>query len=149
VISIVKKEQKIRRKDDKKEDDNKERYKKEEVQASLKKLLQMCEAAAAVLAVTTDGHLICQFSRNKQPLKRLAAMSSTLMSLGDTITDELSMGRCENIISENEFGIVLFTHWSAEVVLVALTQDRSSLGMLLSSCRVCVSEINGENNNVD
>ncbi|MEZ5672765.1 MAG: hypothetical protein R3E08_10450 [Thiotrichaceae bacterium] len=67
------------------------------------------------------------------PLERLATMGSTLMSLGDTITAELKMGNCDNIISENKQGIVTFMHINNELVLVTLTVQKNALGMLSST----------------
>jgi len=63
------------------------------------------------------------------------------MSLGDTITAELQMGTCDNIISENKQGIVAFMHISNNLVLVTLTVQKNSLGMLLSYSRRCAEEM--------
>lgn len=95
----------------------------------------------AALAVTTDGHLIASAQKTDVTLTRLAAMGSTLMSLGDTITKELAMGACRNIIAENEGGIVVFMHISRNMVMVSLTSSGSGLGMLLSSSRNCIGSI--------
>lgn len=95
----------------------------------------------AALAVTTDGHLVASAQKTDVSLKRLAAMGSTLMSLGDTITKELAMGSCKNIIAENEGGIVVFMHISKNLVMVSLTSSASGLGLLLSSSRSCIASI--------
>jgi hypothetical protein len=67
------------------------------------------------------------------------------MSLGDTMTSELKMGRCENIISENENGIVAFMHINNNLVLVSLTTETNSLGMLLSHSRKCAETMSKMN----
>lgn len=107
----------------------------------LKTLLENSSEIDAAVVTTLDGHLCAQEQRENYPLDRLATMGSTLMSLGDTITAELNMGTCRNIISENENGIVAFMHINEDLVLVTLTQDLKSLGMLLAHSRRCASEI--------
>ena len=104
------------------------------------------DSALGAIAVTTDGHLICRAERKEIPAKRLAAMGSTLMSLGNTITKELSMGKCRNVISENEEGVVVFMQITPRTVLVTASGDRSSLGMLLSASRSCIEKIRNELN---
>ena len=68
-------------------------------------------------------------------------MGSTLMALGDTITAELNMGNCDNLISENKNGIIAFMHINDNLVLVTLTIQKNALGMLLSHSRRCAEEM--------
>jgi predicted regulator of Ras-like GTPase activity (Roadblock/LC7/MglB family) len=105
-------------------------------------LLDNCGAIEAAVVATVDGYLCAMQQRHQQyALERLATMGSTLMSLGDTITAELLMGTCENIISENKHGTVAFMHINPHLVLVSLTTQKNSLGMLLSHSRVCAEDI--------
>ena len=108
---------------------------------SLTMLVNDNDAVNAALAVTVDGHLIAGYSSSEHPLKRLATMGSTLMSLGDTITNELKMGYCNNIIAENDNGIVIFMHITDQIVLVTLSDSENSLGMLLSASRAYVEKL--------
>jgi predicted regulator of Ras-like GTPase activity (Roadblock/LC7/MglB family) len=108
----------------------------------LAKLLEDCSVINAAVVTTADGHMCAMRQGNQTyPLERLATMGSTLMSLGDTITAELQMGTCDNIISENKQGIVAFMHISNNLVLVTLTVQKNSLGMLLSYSRRCAEEM--------
>ncbi|MDI1300833.1 MAG: roadblock/LC7 domain-containing protein [bacterium] len=111
------------------------------LQTRLEELVNEGGQVEAALAVTTDGHMVASAQRKEYSLKRLAAMGSTLMSLGDTITKELQMGSCKNIISENEDGIVVFMHITKNLVMVSLTSSRGGLGLLLSSSRNCIGSI--------
>jgi predicted regulator of Ras-like GTPase activity (Roadblock/LC7/MglB family) len=108
----------------------------------LAKLLEDCSVVNAAVVTTVDGHT-CAMRQGSQhyPLERLATMGSTLMSLGDTITAELKMGTCDNIISENKQGIVAFMHVNNDLVLVTLTVHKNSLGLLLSYSRRCAEDI--------
>jgi predicted regulator of Ras-like GTPase activity (Roadblock/LC7/MglB family) len=112
------------------------------VEDRLSKLLELCDVVDAVLVTTLDGHLCAMRQRQKNyPLERLATMGSTLMSLGDTMTAELEMGTCDNIISENRHGIVAFMHINQDFVLVSLTSRKNALGSLLRYSRNCAQDI--------
>jgi predicted regulator of Ras-like GTPase activity (Roadblock/LC7/MglB family) len=113
-----------------------------QIEARLTQLLDNCSTIDASVVSTLDGHLCAMRQRSKNyPLERLATMGSTLMSLGDTITAELAMGTCDNIISENRSGIVAFMHINEDLVLVSLTASKNALGMLLSYSRTCAQDI--------
>ncbi len=114
-----------------------------EPQASLhlKKLLEDCDAVKAAMVVTVDGNLCAMQQKGNYTLERLATMGSSLMSLGDTITGELKMGFCDRIISENEQGIVAFMHVNNKLVLISITTEKNSLGMLLSHSKRCAENL--------
>lgn len=114
------------------------------IQDSLEALVDSVEPMTAAIAVTSDGHLIAQASRAEVPSKRLAAMGSTLMSLGNTVTKELGMGRCRNVISENEHGVAVFMSITVRIVLISLTDNVSSLGTLLSASRRYAADLGAE-----
>ena len=105
-------------------------------------LLENCQVIDASVVATVDGYMCAMKQRHQQyALERLATMGSTLMSLGDTITAELKMGKCDNMISENQNGIVAFMHINENLVLVSLTTHKNALGMLLSHSRLCAQEM--------
>jgi predicted regulator of Ras-like GTPase activity (Roadblock/LC7/MglB family) len=115
----------------------------QQLEQQLEGLLDRCQAISAAVVVTVDGYTCAMKQRvpNQYSLERVATMGSTLMSLGDTMTAELKMGRCENIISENQHGIVAFMHINHNLVLVSLTKETNSLGMLLSHSRKCAESM--------
>ncbi len=110
--------------------------KKQELEQTLKGLLEQADVIDAAVVVTVDGHLQAMAQKQDYPLERVAAMGSSFMSLGDTITAELKMGVCRNIISENESGIIVFMHINDSMILVSMTTDTSALGLLLSHSRI-------------
>lgn len=114
------------------------------IQRHLQELVDRVDSCTGAIASTADGHLIARAERQEFPGKRLAAMGSTLMALGNTITRELAMGKCRNVIAENEQGIVVFLQISHRAVLVAASADRSSLGLLLSAAKACIERIQNE-----
>jgi predicted regulator of Ras-like GTPase activity (Roadblock/LC7/MglB family) len=108
-----------------------------QLQQQLLELLERCQAIDAAVVVTVDGYTYAMQQRQgqKYQLERVATMGSTLMSLGDTMTAELNMGTCDNIIAENKHGIVAFMHINDDLVLVALTGQKNAYGLLLSHSR--------------
>ncbi len=107
----------------------------------LKQLLENCDPVDAALIATVDGHMVAMEQRGNYLLERLATMGCSIMSLGDTITSELKMGICNNIISENELGIIIFMHINDDVVLVSLTTQKNALGMLLTHSKKCAQDL--------
>jgi predicted regulator of Ras-like GTPase activity (Roadblock/LC7/MglB family) len=113
-----------------------------QLEQRLSKLIEQCSVVDAAVVATLDGYTCAMKQRSQQyPLERLATMGSTLMSLGDTITAELRLGTCDNIISENKNGIVAFMHIDDNLVLITLTTQKNALGMLLSHSRRCAEEM--------
>ncbi len=110
-----------------------------QLEQQLEYLLERCQSIVAAVVVTVDGYTCAMKQRvtDQYSLERAATMGSTLMSLGDTMTAELKMGSCKNIISENQHGIVAFMHINNQLVLVSLTTETNALGMLLSHSRKC------------
>jgi predicted regulator of Ras-like GTPase activity (Roadblock/LC7/MglB family) len=107
----------------------------------LKTLLEHSEEISAALVTTVDGHLCAMHQQRNYSLDRLATMGSSLMSLGDTITAELKMGNCRNLISENESGIVTFMHINNLLVLITITLQKNALGLLLAHSRKAAEEM--------
>lgn len=115
----------------------------QQLQQRLLELLERCQAIDAAVVVTVDGYTYATQQRQanqinqakSSQLERVATMGSTLMSLGDTMTAELNMGSCDNIIAENKHGIVAFMHINNDLVLVSLTGQKNALGLLLSHSR--------------
>jgi predicted regulator of Ras-like GTPase activity (Roadblock/LC7/MglB family) len=113
-----------------------------QLEQRLNKLTDQCDVIEAAVVATLDGYTCAMKQRSQHyQLERLATMGSTLMSLGDTITAELRMGTCENVISENKNGIVAFMHINENLVLVTLTTQKNGLGMLLSHSRRCAEDL--------
>lgn len=111
------------------------------LEQELGQLLRDQAAVDAALVATVDGHLCAQRQRMEYSLDRLAAMGCTFMSLSDTMTQELDMGHCKNVIAENDNGLVVFLHINADLVLVSLTRKTTALGLLLMHSRKSAEKI--------
>ena len=111
------------------------------IKKELDAMLQRSPVVDAVMAVTIDGHLITKSESTSYPLKKISTMGSSMMSLGDAMTSELQMGRCRNLIAENEEGILAMMHINDHLVLVSITHDTKALGMLVSASRICAETL--------
>lgn len=109
------------------------------LQPYLDQLVKEKDGVDGALVVTVDGHLLSKSMIDGTKVKRLATMGSSLMSLGNTITGELAMGGCRNVIVENEEGYAAFMHINSKLVLVSFTRSPNGLGMLLSASRNCAN----------
>ena len=78
-------------------------------------LLNDCPDIYGAVVATIDGYPLATLGRNDAlPEKQLAAMSSTLVSLGDSVAELLGQGICKNILVENDEGTVLVLHAGPE-----------------------------------
>lgn len=114
------------------------------IRDGIKHLVESFDAVDAAVIVTIDGNMVEKHEKARHPMKRLATMGSSLMSLGDTITAELGMGSCRNIISENQGGLIAFMHVTEDLVLVSMSYTTGSLGLLLSASRKCAETIGSQ-----
>ncbi|MDH5433010.1 MAG: hypothetical protein OEY19_03630 [Gammaproteobacteria bacterium] len=111
------------------------------IKSKLSEAIDRCDVMDAAAAVTIDGHLVAKIEARDCPVNRIASMGSSMMSLGDTMTAELKMGVCRNLIVENERGFLVLMHIRDDLILVTISHDKSSLGMLVSSSKICAESI--------
>ncbi|CAA0125775.1 Uncharacterised protein [BD1-7 clade bacterium] len=107
----------------------------------LRDFVQRHPSIDGALVVSVDGHLIAKSIDGADSTKRLASMGSSLMSLGNTVTGEMEMGLCKNVIVENEEGFITFMHINKKLVLVTFTTTPNGLGLLLSASRSCAERL--------
>lgn len=112
------------------------RIRRSEFSRHLVSLLEDCEDIQGAVVATADGHAIAAHGRDGTlPSKQLAAMSSTLLGLGDSISDALRQGVCRNVLVENELGTILVLHAGEGMVLMSIAEGGAKLGMALSHSR--------------
>jgi predicted regulator of Ras-like GTPase activity (Roadblock/LC7/MglB family) len=99
----------------------------------------------AVLLASPDGFEVVSATR-AQSLDgpRLAAMSSSMLALGDAMARDFKLDGCRNVHIEAGDGVVLLLTVPcerAELVLSALASKGSTLGMVLVAARRCAQSI--------
>lgn len=96
-----------------------------------------CEVAGTVLS-TMDGFEVAASVGTKVSPRRLAAITSSLLSLAEAVSRESSVGQCRDLVIESSAGLVLMmdvpsaTHRS---VLTVLCSEPSVLGRVRWAAR--------------
>ena len=104
-------------------------------------LFHKCDDIEGALVSTLDGQLLATHQKGTDSLDRVAVMGGSLISLTDTMIAELNLGHNENVISQNEQGILLFMHINAQLVLVSFTRNKRALGLLLAHSKRCAEAL--------
>lgn len=101
----------------------------------LARLLDNTQGAYGVVLATIDGHALLHAARTDLPADRIAAMTSSLVSLGETIAHEANQQKCRFVIVENSDGYVVTLRISSRMTLSTFAGKDTNLGMLLSATR--------------
>ena len=88
-----------------------------------------------VLFATADGDPVSARLRDGMDRDRLAAMSSSLVALGETLAKSAQQQKSEYAIVQNSDGYVVSLRIGQHLLLSAFARRDTNLGMLLSSCR--------------
>jgi predicted regulator of Ras-like GTPase activity (Roadblock/LC7/MglB family) len=105
-------------------------------------LMGDCRDIYGTVIATVDGHMLAaRGQQGEAHSKQLAAMTSTLVALGDSVADVLGQGICRNVLVENAEGTVLVLHAGEGMVLMAAALPGAKLGMVLSHSRNAAAAI--------
>lgn len=108
----------------------------------LKKLLDECPGCYAALIATDDGFDLAHQLPNDLDEKKLAAMTSSIMGVSEGLAREIHLGRCNNVIVENELGTIVAQRIDKLRILCAISGKDTHLGMLLTSSRKAITALN-------
>jgi predicted regulator of Ras-like GTPase activity (Roadblock/LC7/MglB family) len=110
-------------------------------------LVQAATGVDTALIATPDGFEVAYMARVRTvDAARLAAMSSSMLALGDAMARELKFKTCTQIMLEATGGFLLVSALPcarAELVLSALAPTTSTLGMAMVAMRKCAKAIGG------
>jgi predicted regulator of Ras-like GTPase activity (Roadblock/LC7/MglB family) len=113
----------------------------------LSDLVQLATGVDTALIATPDGFEVAYVARVQMVnAARLAAMSSSMLALGDAMARELAFKTCAQIVMEATGGFLLVSALPcarAELVLSALAPTTSTLGMAMVAMRRCAKTIGG------
>lgn len=104
-------------------------------------LLEDCHGTLGALIASDDGFVINHQLRTGLPKEKIAAITSSLLGLAESVAYESEQGNCNNVIVENEKGIMLFLRITPTRVLTVMANTTVSLGMLLSATRQVVNNL--------
>ncbi len=110
------------------------------INAVLDELLKGTDAEGAVI-VSTDGLSIASELRASRDEDRIAAMSATILSLGEKFASELERGNLEQLYIKGDNGYILFKGISDFAVLGLIVSNETRLGMLFLQMKNAAEKI--------
>lgn len=99
---------------------------------------------AAVMVASVDGFEVTSILNEKIFASKLAALSSTMYALGETVVMEAGISDCQNVIVEtpaNKIIMMAVPKVDMGLLFTAIADSQSQFGMLLLSCHRCCDEI--------
>lgn len=95
--------------------------------------------ASAIVSI--DGLSIASAMPRNVEEERVSAMSAAMLSLGDRIVKELSLGAFDQVYIRGKNGYVLLMAVGVEAVLTALARDQAKLGLIFLDMRRASEDI--------
>ena len=98
------------------------------------------DVQGAVL-VTPDGLALASTLPGSMDEERVAAMSASMLSLGERIGQELARGNIDRVFVEGDEGYGILTGCSEDAVLLALANQNAKQGILMLEVKRIISEL--------
>lgn len=98
----------------------------------------------AALVATTDGFEVSSVLHQALSAEKMAAMTSSILALGDAVLGEADLKDCQNVVIESGDGLIvmLAVGDARKELLLSVIADRNAmLGQVLWAARRCCSEI--------
>ena len=111
------------------------------VEQALQRLLDSCTGSQGALVATDDGFVVAKIFKQEMAAKTLAAITSSVLSLSESMVKETQQGTCRNVIVEAQGGNIVSLRISRTRVLTAMAGPNTRLGMLLSAAKVCAEQL--------
>lgn len=110
-------------------------------------MFNVCDDIYGAVISSVDGHLVLDVIKRELPVKKISAMTSSLMALGETVSKESEQGVCEYVNVENKDGRVIVLRVGESLTLTTLSSKNSNLGMVLSASTIAANAIGEAINN--
>lgn len=98
-------------------------------------MMDMCHGITGILISTVDGHAVIYHFKNHYEASRLAAMTSSLLALAESVAKETEQQHCRDVIVEDTHGYVLTLRVGKRLVLTSIASPDTNLGLLRSATR--------------
>ncbi len=95
----------------------------------------------ALVLVSLDGLPIASLLPPDSEEDRIAALSATIIALGERASEELKKGAIEQAYVKSESGYIITTGIKGLAALMVVTNKEAKLGMALFSIRKGIQEI--------
>lgn len=100
-------------------------------QPIIERMVADVEGLTAVQISTSDGYVVAAHLSAEMHDKKLAAMSSSLIGLAESVSKELNVGAPENLLVEAKHGTAVALRVSEHLLLLAAVGRGASLGTVL------------------
>jgi len=107
----------------------------------IKRLVKEVDGLAAAQISTSDGNVVAASLADGMHAKKLAAMSSSLIGLAESVSKELTVGAPENLLIEAENGTAVALRVSDHLLLLASVRRGASLGSVLWQTKSAAEDI--------
>lgn len=108
---------------------------------ALSRLSEDVEGLRFTQVSTSDGHIVAERSSGERYNKTVAAMSSSLISLAATLSNQVGIGEIEDLLIESGNGTGLALRISDELFLVLAAKRETETRLLLSSAERAADSI--------
>lgn len=114
---------------------------KEFINTVFSEMMETCHGINGLLISTVDGHVVTSLFRVTLEENRLAAMTSSLLALAESLARETKQDTCKYIIVQNSEGVLVTQRFGKSLVLTAIADQSTNLGMLHSVTRTGVNKL--------
>ena len=100
----------------------------------LKKLLDEFQSAGDIIGaavVRSDGLMILSSLPQDVNSKAVAAMAAAIVGTGETASNELSIGKLNQVVVESANGKLISIGASPEVIFTVLVKPKANMGLIL------------------
>lgn len=112
-----------------------------DVEMELNSLIDSGTGIYAALYSTIDGHAVIHATKQALPESKFAAMTSSLIALGESVAREGTQSACQYVVIVNSDGVVVPKRCGKFHVLTVLARKDTNLGMVLSASRASINRI--------
>jgi len=108
--------------------------------AALDDLMRRCEGVSAVMLAFRDGRPYVDRMRDASARGKFAAMSSSLVALGQSVLREVAAGSLDHVLVEGSDGkfVVSSIPGSGGLLIIAVLAQRDArLGLVLGHAKTC------------
>lgn len=105
------------------------------IRTRLNELLTQQSGIYGTLLSSIDGHRIAEAQQRNLHVSKLAAMTSSVIALGESLAKEAEQSQCQFVIVQNRDGYIVTQRLGKQHALTAFATSAVSLGMLLAAVR--------------
>lgn len=114
----------------------------ERCDAALRRMLEDNPGLIGAIVSTGDGHVVAAQLPDSWEHGDVAAMTSSMMALGESVSRRTDLEQCRNVVVESEKGNMTLLTVDGNLTLTAFGDPKMNLGLQLTACRSCAQEIN-------